>query len=110
MRYQTLNEAMQKLPFKREEVEELIRLFENEIPAGYAIPMIRDILTDDNLFDELRYMARTAPDQDARPVISEWVRINAPGIITDHQTTQTKSAPGMFSPVHGYGNDMSQKS
>ena len=96
-------EAMQTAPLHDEQLERMHQLLQQPLPAKSALDTLNGILSDDGLNDDLQSDLELT---DVRPIIMKWLELNMPHLIhSPDETTELGDGEGIFSPIHGYGED-----
>lgn len=105
-----VNEAISKIPLSNSDFDSLIELFDNPVPAIVADLYISDVIQDDELSDQINYLAEKDPARDIRPLIMDWVNTKMPDqMYRFRKDTQDERAKhGLRSVIQGedppYGN------
>lgn len=92
-----ISEAVQIIPQTKDQLKLLQDIFDKPLPTEYATAILRGILSDDGLNDDLR-MAK--PGTDARPIVAKWIELNMPYLVK-HTGKILSDGDGSYSPLHG---------
>ena len=89
---ESVEEDINNVPSNKKEVGQLKDLFSIELPLGVeginAIAAVQDLISSDELEDELEQAAENNFDGDARPVIRNWVERNLPNLLQNIDTEE----------------------
>jgi hypothetical protein len=80
----TIAEGTWALPNTDEDVDKLIDILSNPLPAGVdgqnATNVLYNIIGDDKLFDKIQEIARIDPEQDVSELVADWLQDHLPNI------------------------------
>lgn len=99
-----LTEAVHVIPLTEEQFDELKDRMSVPIPAEIAMIALSDILESDELSDDFMCTAQINPNQDVRPIVANWLKLNMPtemhrfNGVEDQEYLQY----GIYSTLHGY--------
>ena len=104
MKIREITEATHYIPHSKDKLHHLSALMSNPIPAKLAPDMLKGILKDDGLYDEIESMAQDK-DADARPIIAHWLSLNMPHLTNRYKSTELiGNGEGIFSVLHGFAD------
>jgi hypothetical protein len=80
----TVAEGTWAVPNTDDDVDKLIDILSNPLPAGVdgqnATNMLYNLIGDDKLFDKIQEIAKIDPEQDVGSVVADWLRDHLPNI------------------------------
>jgi len=108
--FQTVAEAVHKVPITNKDFDAIKLIMERPIPAAVAMIYIQDCIVDDELNDEIRILEDTDPGRDVRELIAEWVGRVMPDQMYRFDDSKAEGdmqqKQGLLSPIHGYDPHM----
>jgi hypothetical protein len=99
-----INEATFVLPLVTKDFDALKVIMENPIPAIVASIYLADVIVDDELNDQFKFLEDTEPNRDVRPLVADWITRVMPDQLYrfDSQEKEDSFQRGILSPIHGY--------
>jgi hypothetical protein len=80
----TIAEGTWAVPDTDDEIDKLIDILSNPLPAGVdgqnATNILYDVIGDDRLFDQIAEVAKVDPEEDVRSVVENWLQDHLPNI------------------------------
>ncbi len=101
----SISEAVHKLPITDADFIVLKELMDQPIPAAVAPIYIQEIISDDELTDQLLSLEDSSPSMDVRPIIAEWFDRVMPDQkyrLIGSTYNDRRIRAGALSPLHGY--------